>query len=720
MSGRQKVYNVRHFPPGCSAAGTTGQIAIIESPTASHRRVLPFRDYPKFCGRDAPYLTNEVSMLELNKNENLGQGKKVLHLSGSKNQLLKEDSGSVQHSSCPWRQGKKASKLELPRDSPKRKGKKYHVYDDNDDVVPRSSYSCKDGSSEGDHENSETASDRLLRHGLMASSNCLWKQRISPGISELHGGSHRREGKNHSTHEILENDVTARSKVREILRLFQAVCRKLLQEKESGLRGGGRMRVDYEAAGMLKNKWEKIRPSKKIIGPVPGVEIGDEFQYVMELFLIGLHCQTQNGIDYVKQGDDIIATSIIASGGYDDDLDNSDVLSYMGQGGNVMHKDRQPEDQKLKRGNLALATSKLLKTPVRVIRGEARSSVEPDARGKLYTYYGLYLVEDFWKELGPHGKLVFKFKLVRIPGQPEVPQKVVKKSRKSEAREGVCVKDISQGKELFPICAINMIDSKKPPTFGYVTRMVYPDWFHTTLLEGCHCTYSCSESGNCSCVMKNGGQIPYTHDGAIVREKPLVYECGPTCKCPPSCHNRVSQHGIKFELEIFRTKSKGWGVRSLNSIPSGSFICEYVGELLTDEEAEQRTAQDEYLFDIGNNYSHGDLWDGLSALIPDVQSSSSSQDVEDSGFTLDAAQYGNVARFINHSCSPNLYAQNVLYDHQDKRVPHVMLFATENITPLQELTYHYNCKIDQVYDAYGNTRKKSCFCGSSVCTGRIY
>jgi euchromatic histone-lysine N-methyltransferase len=163
----------------------------------------------------------------------------------------------------------------------------------------------------------------------------------------------------------------------------------------------------------------------------------------------------------------------------------------------------------------------------------------------------------------------------------------------------------------------------------------------------------------------------------------------------------------------------GWGVRSLNSIPSGSFICEYIGEVLEDKEAEQRTGNDEYLFDIGNNKTNNTLWDGLSTLLPDSHSSSC-EVVNDVGFTIDAAQFGNVGRFINHSCSPNLYAQNVLYDHNDIRIPHVMLFAAENIPPLQELSYDYNYMIDQVRDSDGNIKKKYCYCGSVECTGRLY
>ncbi|KAK2648156.1 hypothetical protein Ddye_015645 [Dipteronia dyeriana] len=512
------------------------------------------------------------------------------------------------------------------------------------------------------------------------------------------------------------NATGSRSKVRETLRLFQAVCRKLLQEEEAKFKEQSSIRrIDCVAARILKDKGKHVNVGKQIIGSVPGVEVGDEFQYRIELNIIGLHRPTQGGIDYLKQNGKIIATSIVASGGYDDDLDSSDVLTYTGQGGNVMNGGKEPEDQKLERGNLALVNSKHAENPVRVIRGETKAS---DSTRK-YVYDGLYLVDRYWQEMGPHQKLVFKFKLVRIPGQPELAWKVVKKCKKSKVREGICVDDISLGKELIPICAVNTIDDEKPPSFTYITRVIYPDWCQPIPPKGCDCAKGCSEWGKCSCVAKNGGEIPYNHNGAIVEAKSLVYECGPSCKCPPSCYNRVTQHGIKFQLEIFKTESRGWGLRSLNSIPSGSFICEYVGELLEEKEAEKKTGNDEYLFDIGNNYNDSSLWNGLSNLMPDAQSGSCGA-VEDVGFTIDAAQYGNVGRFINHSCSPNLYAQNVLFDHDDKRIPHIMLFAFENIPPLQELTYHYNYEVDKVYDSDGNIKKKNCYCGSSDCTGRLY
>ncbi|CAM8888193.1 unnamed protein product [Rhodiola kirilowii] len=303
-----------------------------------------------------------------------------------------------------------------------------------------------------------------------------------------------------------------------------------------------------------------------------------------------------------------------------------------------------------------------------------------------------------------------------ISGQPELAWNVIGKSK---VCHGVCIQDISGGRELIPIRAVNNIDDQKPPSFEYITSMLYPDWCRPLPLRGCNCVGGCSSSANCACAVRNGGEIPFDTNGSIVEVKSLVYECGPSCKCPPSCPNRVSQFGIKFKLEIFKTEARGWGVRSMDYIPCGSFVCEYLGELLEDKQAEQRIDSDEYLFDIGSNFSDRILLNGLPNIMWHPQIGPS-EVVDDIDFTIDAKRYGNVGRFINHSCSPNLYAQNVLYDHENRRVPHIMLFACENIPPFQELSYHYNYNIGEVYDANGNVKIKKCFCGSEECSGRLY
>ncbi|GER39671.1 histone-lysine N-methyltransferase [Striga asiatica] len=518
----------------------------------------------------------------------------------------------------------------------------------------------------------------------------------------------------------------ARNKVRNTLRLFNAICRKLLQkeeansilEDEEGKPVKNVRRIDLFAAKAIKEKGEEVNTGKQILGQVPGVLVGDEFQYRVELAVVGIHRLYQAGIDSMKLENGLqVATSIVSSGAYSDDLENADVLIYSGQGGNVVGKQKQqPQDQKLERGNLALKNSIDAKTPVRVVRGWRDKAVDPlEPKPKLvttYVYDGLYTVERYWTETGPHGKQVFMFELRRNPGQPELAWKQLKKSNNARFRPGVCVKDISNGKEAFGIPAVNIINDEKPPSFEYVARMTYPAWHVPAAPPGCDCAGRCSDSRKCRCAVRNGGQIPYNRNGALVETKLLVYECGPHCKCPPSCFNRVTQRGIKYQLEIFKTETRGWGVRALTSIPSGSFICEYAGELLEDREAEKRIGSDEYLFDIGQNLSDSCLNAEDQALSAEL--------VEDGGYTIDACRFGNVGRFVNHSCAPNLYAQNVIYDHDDMKMPHIMLFAMENIPPLQELTYHYNYCVDQIRDSHGNIKVKKCYCGAAQCTGRMY
>ncbi|GLT91132.1 hypothetical protein SLE2022_090350 [Rubroshorea leprosula] len=491
----------------------------------------------------------------------------------------------------------------------------------------------------------------------------------------------------HDEEYVEEDQGVLRNKINETLHFARLVSRKLLYE--------GSASIDNQMAEILRAKGKYININKKIRGDVPGVQIGDVFQY-HELNIVGLHSQPQSSIDCVKEGDTILATSIIAFGGYENDLHRPDTLFYRAEGENVMYSDKMAEDQKFDEINLALANNKATWTAIRVIWAVERSS--SDSRGQRYIYDGLYTVRGCEQEVGIDGKLIYIFNLVRCDGQPRLPPKLPKKTRK--LRNGICVYDMSQGREVIPISAYNKINDDLPPQFHYVNEMVYPDWYALVPSKGCDCPHSCSDFRKCSCVMKNAG-MPYNEYGALLTIKPLVYECGPTCKCPPSCYNRVSQHGIRYQLEIFMTEKNGWGARSLNSIASGSFICEYLGELLNHEEADQRIECFDYLYDIGS-------------------ASGSSQVEDEVGYTIDAAQIGNVGRFINHSCSPNLVAQNVLFNHDDRRCPHIMFFAAVDIPRMQELSFDYNCGIDNVFDAHGNVKKKPCDCGSSDCKGRMY
>ncbi|KAK7256255.1 hypothetical protein RIF29_29694 [Crotalaria pallida] len=692
-------------PPNASTPG-------VRSHYSTQPRVPALREFPPLCG---------INVLKVVENKVVGQQNLMVNKEGEndhepgKEKVKKHGELSLSEKSLGKKMvvpsgrvvshgGEGSSRFEYGYKSSKKeeKGSLYFNQEFSDVNVPGFSHGRVDvGGSSNQNKGKKVKEDQSYygsKYSKKEGECCL------PEVSKVNVGLLRR------------NEAEARIRVRVTLRLFHAICRKLIKEENKVGRGGDR--ADIRAGKFLRDNGKFVNEGKQIIGTVPGVEVGDEFQYWKELNVIGLHRQLQAGIDYVKDKGKILATSVVKSSGhYDDEMDSLDVLVYSGQGGNVIKKNNtdKAEDQKLVRGNLALKNSIEAQNPVRVI-GKSESK---DGSCKIYAYYGLYRVERYWQEIGSHGMLVFKFEMRRIPGQLDVPWKEVKKFEKFKMRKGLCVDDISYGKESIPVCAINTIDDEKPPKFEYLASMIYPDKCRPIRPVGCNCTSGCSDSEKCACAVKNGGKIAFNLNRAIVQAKSIVYECGPNCNCPPTCNNRVSQHGIKFQFEIFKTKTKGWGVRSLNTIPSGRFICEYTGELLEDSEAEKRVGSDDYLFDIGNNHIDNSLREELSKIMPDSDSSSC-QDFEDGGFTIDAAKCGNLGRFINHSCAPNLFAQNVLYDHDDRRIPHIMLFADTNIPRMQELTYHYNYKIDQVFDSDGNIKMKNCYCGAPWCTGRMY
>ncbi len=63
---------------------------------------------------------------------------------------------------------------------------------------------------------------------------------------------------------------------------------------------------------------------------------------------------------------------------------------------------------------------------------------------------------------------------------------------------------------------------------------------------------------------------------------------------------------------------------------------------------------------------------------------------------MDAKLCGNIGRFFNHSCSPNIYVQNVFVDTYDLRFPWVCFFSIDAIKAGTELCWDYNYTIGSV------------------------
>ncbi|KAM9328272.1 histone-lysine N-methyltransferase SETDB2 [Pholidichthys leucotaenia] len=82
---------------------------------------------------------------------------------------------------------------------------------------------------------------------------------------------------------------------------------------------------------------------------------------------------------------------------------------------------------------------------------------------------------------------------------------------------------------------------------------------------------------------------------------------------------------------------------------------------------------------------------------------------------VDASREGNVSRFINHSCQPNLFLQNVFTDSQDAAFPVVAFFTCRVVSAGTELTWNY----DSSAATSLRTQEVECLCGSDGCRGRF-
>lgn len=72
---------------------------------------------------------------------------------------------------------------------------------------------------------------------------------------------------------------------------------------------------------------------------------------------------------------------------------------------------------------------------------------------------------------------------------------------------------------------------------------------------------------------------------------------------------------------------------------------------------------------------------------------------------VDATVIGSLARYINHSCSPNCYTKII----QDGGKKKICIYSLREIKIGEELTYNYNFPKEEV--------KIPCFCGAKNCAG---
>lgn len=211
---------------------------------------------------------------------------------------------------------------------------------------------------------------------------------------------------------------------------------------------------------------------------------------------------------------------------------------------------------------------------------------------------------------------------------------------------------------------------------------------------------TCAPSSRC-CARLAGELFAYERTTRRLRlqQGSAIYECNKRCSCDESCTNRLVQHGRKHPLELFKTDNgRGWGVRTPQALRKGEFICEYVGEIITSDEANERG---KYYDDKGRTY----LFD------LDYNTAAESE------YTIDAAMYGNVSHFINHSCDPNLAVFPCWIEHLNMALPHLVFFTLRPIRAGEELSFDYirADNEDVPYENLSVAARVECRCGAPNC-----
>ncbi|PUE44625.1 SET domain-containing protein [Limnohabitans sp. 2KL-51] len=139
-------------------------------------------------------------------------------------------------------------------------------------------------------------------------------------------------------------------------------------------------------------------------------------------------------------------------------------------------------------------------------------------------------------------------------------------------------------------------------------------------------------------------------------------------------------------IQVRRSGVHGKGVFALQDLAEGETLIEYVGEVISWDEAQDRHPHDP------NDPNHTFYFHVNEDRV------------------IDALHGGNSSRWINHSCDPNCEA-----DEDNDRI---FIKAIRNIKAGEELNYDYGLIIDEPY-----TKKLKaeypCWCGSAHCRGTL-
>uniref|UniRef100_A0A1I7T295 SET domain-containing protein n=1 Tax=Caenorhabditis tropicalis TaxID=1561998 RepID=A0A1I7T295_9PELO len=199
------------------------------------------------------------------------------------------------------------------------------------------------------------------------------------------------------------------------------------------------------------------------------------------------------------------------------------------------------------------------------------------------------------------------------------------------------------------------------------------------------------EFTNCGCSKKLAQRCVTTDCSNFADDK----ECPPACeKIGNGCGNRkISNCFIHPNIELRRSGEKGYGVFATDKIPANEFLSEYVGEIIDKPEKKKR------LTDIENS--------------KDFQANHYLMEIN-ANWATDATRYGNITRYINHSCDPN--SQSYTYGmYWYTRDSHLFYDKRNIIKTLKEI--EKDEEITFTYDMEKSEFLPVCLCRSDNCDG---
>lgn len=215
-------------------------------------------------------------------------------------------------------------------------------------------------------------------------------------------------------------------------------------------------------------------------------------------------------------------------------------------------------------------------------------------------------------------------------------------------------------------------------------------------LTGCQCLEICTPP-KCICIARSGAFYtfsdrfrPETYQIQFTNSSQPVYECNNNCKCHQNlCGNKLVQIGPANNLKIINT-TKDLALITTKTIKQFTFVCEYAGEIITATEAKKRfevykkmALPHNYIFCINENFG---ALNNIKTFI-------------------DPTFYGNIGRFINHSCEPNCFLTPIRINEV---IPRLYIFSKQNIEENEEITFDYG-------QDNGVLSEKPCLCLKQNC-----